>query len=258
MIDETKPVENGETTPAPVEGATPVEGRPDAGGEPSAPPQEPSQPVVTQEQYDAAVRGMNEAQRNAAESLQSAQRYEGIARAAVGKLEEKEKPAETAWSQFEESQGLDSAALLRHLDGREDRIVKKAAATARADLQIEQALDVLRPVGIGSRDELERFASTVNTEEFKLIKLHRDGKLRETFAAEDAALETKRKTAESLKAIDGIGGGRAVPGQGAPAVGTIPYEDWVTFNDAAKERHRTSDQEIVITGAPKHFDPSKD
>lgn len=258
MSDETKPEgEAVETKHGTTTVATPEEGREPEGTEPSSAADEPSQDAISRDQYEAAVRAMNEAQRRAAALEDEAGKLREFAHVQLQRQREAENPEIALRERYMTT--YDPKDLQAWLDARdraaEDRITRRALQ----EFQVEDAVRQARSLGIESRDEMRRLAQSMTPEDFAIVKMHHAGKLREHLNDKHAEQEKRARRAKSLDVLsDGIGGGRSVPGTGGRPTRTVAFQDWVSMTKEARDRHRNADYDVLITDAPKHYDPNSD
>lgn len=274
MSDPTKPdAPDGQTKPDELEPTTPETGREDQPIEPSKPRTEPSK-QFTPEQYEAAVRAMNDAQRKAADLERQ--------NALLNEIAEQHRKVQDAFGPRQQQQDPEESAMQKYMAARENYDVAAEAAALRElnaarDQKLRQSMmnDVIRqqrllqsmPVAqqmLGVKDEnlasqqLAHIYQSMTPDEIALVALKRQNKIAEWVATQQEESERKRQQAEALRALPGLGGGGRVPGAGAPKAKAMPYETWLAGSEEAKQAWRDADEELLIIGAPPGFDPMKD
>jgi len=276
MSQEETKLEEQTQEQAPVTEEVKPAGATDAGTE--TPPAEAPQPSVTQEQYDAAVRGMNEAQRERAAMEQERNQYQGLAQQAAGVVQQQTDPVGAAQVQLdqlvnEQYYGPEvEAARQRLYDAKlaqaTQQSMQQAAYMHRVQSEMPEAQRLLQLNDQNvTANALNQHLQNMTPTQIARSMLDVQGKLGDVHAAEHKAKQDAAADAQLLGTLR-AGGGRQVPGatQGAPSK-FIYFEDWASLNDEAKNRYRNSDEaiEIVFTDAagrrvetPAGFDPNKD
>lgn len=276
MSDETKPVEGEETNLAATADTTPATGSEGAGGEASQSEGQPTQ-EFTPEQHAAAIKGMNEAQRKAAELEQQLATYQAQSAAQqqaidslMGRQAAQTDPEEAARQEYlaaaqEYDEAAKFAAMTRWQQAREQKMRQQIMEeTVRQQQLLASMPKAQQMLGVNDQNalstQLGQVHSSITPDELALVQLARQNKLGDFVAQQQSEADQKRQQAEALQSIgQGLGGGGRIPGAKGPRKIEIPYQEWAVANPEAKQRIREDDQhEYVITDAPKHFDPEKD
>lgn len=265
MSDEgTKPAEGEETKlEAPANG-TPAEGTAAGTAEPSQAEQQPSEDW--RKKYEDAVRGMNDAQRRAAERDAENERLRHIAEAAMGRVQAQEDPEAAAYKAWQEGYYTGDAPELhrRYLEAREQKRFAQFGDNLMKQFELRQKMPAASAM-LGINDErslaatLHGVAQTYTPDELALIELKRRGKLEEYLHRSREQREADARRASALDQFGSIRGAPRIPG--SPPDGDaklIPFEEWAAASDEAKQRLRQSKDKFVVVGAPKHFDPTRD
>lgn len=272
MVTETKASPEAADKASPAAGApatppAPVTEPKSAPTEPAKAPPEGYVPIKDLDELKTALgRQSNEVgdlRRQLAEREALANHWQTTAQQLGGLVKEKEDPEIRAYNNYQRviaDNPYDAAAIAEAqrvwLD---ERDVKRDRRTLEASMRAQQIQSDLPNAArmLGLQDP-NAAMSTLNQlgplspSEAAIVLLRRNGKLKDYVEAETKAEREARERAEALRSID-PGGGRSVPGSRGKTF-AIPFEEWAELTTAAKKRIRSMPENVVITGAPAHFD----
>lgn len=266
----TKPEADEQTKPQAEPAAKPEKGREQTAQQPSKSVEEPSQ-TITKEQYDAAVKAMNEAQRQRAEYERQmaelstqANQYREMAQVAAGVVKQQTDPvaaAEAELNRILEEDSYNTPAIVaaqRRLYAAEKQrdqqsLIQQITQMQRIQSDLPKAGEML---GIQDHNALSQQLTSVHQSltpaELAVVALHRKGKLADFVSAEQRAREEKARQAEALKSLGGSGGGRVVPGSlsAGPAKKKV---DWISYRTASKAVRDAidADPDIEVVNVPE-------
>lgn len=214
-------------------------------------------------QNEDILRGMNAAQRDAADLRAERDLYQRQAQAAAGVLPARD-PEAAAWDRFQSSGSFDD--LKTYQDLREQRLAQNIRASVLSEQRLMSSMPVARDM-LGVADDaaaarqLQGVHQTLTPEELAVVHLRRQGKLNDWIAEEQKAKERRAREA-GLSGPAGFGSpGRSVPGMpgNGKEIVEFPFTEWAQLTPEAKARFRSDPKtDFVVTGAPRHFDPNKD
>lgn len=252
-----------------------VETKPDTAVETTAAPSGDTettqeQTTITRDQYEAAVREMNERQREAARYAQERDYYQRIAQEATGAVQRATDPEAAAAAKYRkalEDNPYDTAAILAAKDEldearfakRSQALIQQALSAARVQNEMPEVARLLKVTDQQQlANRLLGVQQSLTPKELAMVDLLRQGKLPDHITSERKRQEEEAKRAELIRSLAAGGpAGRRVPGSlDGAARKEIDFVDWASLNESAKKRIRESGDEVVITNAPKHFDPN--
>lgn len=270
---ETKPGADPQGQAAPATPATPETGAEGANAQPSAAGTEPSN-VVPKEQYEAAVRAMNEKMREAAEARAQADFYQRISQAAAGVNRQADDPLAAAEQEWD-SNPYDPSVAKKVMALREQRLRQEMRNEFLQSQHAMQALPRAQEIlGVANPEQAaqmltEELRRPKTLDEAAILRKYREGKLHE-WAAEDQKAREYRAKQALLSGPNGMGpGGRVTPGTGgAPQRRVvISWPEWAAANEDAKNALRKDlnnpNVEYAFSDVPeavrkRGFDPMKE
>ena len=279
--EETKPSGEGETNPNPPVVTNPDEGRGNGEAVASPPIAEPS----LQEQIDAlktqtadAVKGMGEAQRNAAQAVQDrdtavghAQRFQQMAQVAAGVAQSAVDPTQQAWAKIraaregygEESDRAEESAF-QELFGVQRQAIRTEVLqeSVQAQQMISELPDAANMLQCTQQEAAQRLGAlnlpvTIPLKQKALILLDQQGTAKDWFDRRDRAAEDRAAQATTLASLGQVDGARGTIGVNTtPRLEVDFTTQWCVGSKPYRDRLRAMDEEIVIVGAPEGFDPN--
>lgn len=239
----TKPEAGDETTTEEVQFATPEAGREQAQPDQSeSQEQGPSERTVEYAKYEAAVREMNERQRESAQLREENERFRRFAEELAGREQARVNPEETAYQRWIEARFTDDepTRYREYEKLRDSRIRQEAVQQALQQFHVTQQLpranEILGQVGVNDPQaqirELQTVAQGLNAEEAAYVVALRRGKLADVVSTQQKKRERDAKRAELLNSL-GQSGGHRIPGSEAGGRGKTKV-DWVSY--ASKSR----------------------
>jgi len=157
----------------------------------------------------------------------------------------------------DEPQALEDYLSIRDRN-REGAISESTLYKLRMQQRVPLAAEML-----GIQDErslaqtLHHVVNSLTPDELALVELNRRGKLDEYAGKSRTKREEAARRAAALDQFGSVRGAPRIPGSDASGKKHIDFADWATLSPAARMRHKEAkDYEVVITNAPKHFDPA--
>lgn len=224
------------------------------------------------QQNEAILRGMNDAQRRAAQAESERDIYQRQAQAAAGVVPERLDPEAEAWKEFQETLSADS--LKKYQQIHDENLLGRAQRSFTAQQSALQALPRAQEIlGEGNPDRAaailaEELRRPKTLDEAAILRKYRDGKLAEWAAEDQKAKEWRAKQAALTGPMGMAGNGRTVPGMNGvpPKRVVIPWAEWSAAGDAAKAEVRKDfnnpNVEYAFSDVPEglkgRFDPTRD
>lgn len=264
-LEETKLDQTEETNLEATEDTNP-EGREEGGGEASEQSVQPSleeRLAAIEKKNQDLLRGMNDAQRTAAQVVAERDHYQRMAQAASGQLQQQTDPEAAAEAQYrailEEDGFVSDRALAARdqltearLTKRDRNLMHQILEAQRINAELPQAQAMIQAADVQSASQqLAAVKNSLTPTELAKIALDRQGTLGDYYQSQQQEKEAAAKQAEALQSLQTTPGGRVVPGANA-ARKEKKTMDWVSFTLLPKETQRAieASDHIEIVNVP--------